>query len=273
MWCSMRHPCDFLPVLSEHNVPSKRTPENRLLPHHRIANHRHETPGDVSKQDGLGKWTMRWKQKPRTSSHSGNLLFSVKTEIIKQALVTEPTSGFGKAVPGRWFNVPDRVSSLHGEPRALPAPNPAALPERLPFSLTQHVGGSDLLPFSSGAPLLIVHRPNYIFQNINGFPFISLNTQLFISGGRSSKGHDLLSRPHDLWRSAVIPMLRPLGAQCPLKHGDFLIPRESLAPFFFLFFPPFLSGRITALEGILCFLSIILFFSTWADFFFFFSSP
>ena len=158
--------------------------------------------------------------------------------------------------------MPDRVSSLHRVPRALPAPNPGALPERLPYSLTQHVGGSDLLPFSSGAPLLIVHWPNYIFQNINGFPFISLNRQLFISGGRSSEGHDLLGRPHDLWRSPVIPMLRPLGAQCPLKHGDFLIPRESLAPSFFLFFPPFLSGRITALEGILCFLSIILFFST-----------
>lgn len=158
--------------------------------------------------------------------------------------------------------MPDRVSSLHRVPRALPAPNPAALPERLPYSLTQHVGGSDLLPFSSGAPLLIVHWPNYIFQNINGFPFISLNRQLFISGGCSSEGHDLLGRPHDLWRSPVIPMLRPLGAQCPLKHGDFLIPRESLAPSFSLFFPPFLSGRITALEGILCFLSIILFFST-----------
>ena len=122
--------------------------------------------------------------------------------------------------------MPDRVSSLHRVPRALPTPNPEALPERLPCSLTQHVGGSDLLPFSSGAPLLIVHRPNYIFQNINGFPFISLNTQLFISGGRSSKGHDLLGRLHDLWRSPVIPMLRPLGAQCPLKHGDFLIPGD-----------------------------------------------
>ena len=152
---------------------------------------------------------------------------------------------------------------------SLPAPGPAALREHLPCSLTQHAGSSDLLPFSSGAPLLIVHLPDYIFQDMNGFPCISLETQLSINGGRSSKGHYLVGRPRDLWRSAVILMLRPLGAQCPLKHGDFLIPRESSAPSFFLFFPPFRSGRITALEGILCFLSIILFFSTWADFFFF----
>ena len=109
---------------------------------------------------------------------------------------------------------------------SLPAPRPAALRERLPCSLTQHAGGSYLLPFSSGATLLTVHRPDYIFQDINGFPFISPNIQLFVSGGRSSIGHNLLRRPCDLWLSAVIPVLRPLGAQCPLKHGDFLIPGD-----------------------------------------------
>ena len=109
---------------------------------------------------------------------------------------------------------------------SLPAPRPSALRERLPCSLTQHAGGSDLLRFSSGASLLTVHRPDYIFQDINGFPFISLNTQLFISGGHSSIGHDLLRRPCALRRSAVILVLRPLGAQCPLKHGDFLIPGD-----------------------------------------------
>lgn len=51
-------------------------------------------------------------------------------------------------------------------------------------------------------------------------------------------------------RSAVILMLRPLGAQSPLELGDFLIPRK-LGSFLFLFFPPFRSGRITALEEML----------------------
>lgn len=194
------------------------------------------------------------------------MLFNVKTEITKQKASPghrPPAPALGKQPQEDGLMCPTESVLCTGSPEpSLPAPRPSALRERLPCSLTQHAGGSDLLRFSSGASLLTVHRPDYIFQDINGFPFISLNTQLFISGGHSSIGHDLLRRPCALRRSAVILVLRPLGAQCPLKHGDFLIPRESLAPSFFLFFPPFLSGRITALEGILCFLSIILFFST-----------
>lgn len=112
---------------------------------------------------------------PGTSSHCGDLLFNVKSEITRskrQALVTGPHSGFGKAAPGRWFNVPNRVSPLHrgaqSPPVCPPAHDPSGTSALLADLLLAAVTSSpSLLGPSPHSPSARLHFPRYKWVSIH----------------------------------------------------------------------------------------------------------
>ena len=125
-----------------------------------------------------------------------------------------------------------------------PEPSPPAPPAAPPgtsarCAVTPHVGGSDLPPLPSGAPFPIVHRPHYIFPNINEFPFFSLNTTAIYKWRKFFQRSWPPGRLCDLWLSAVIPMLRPRGSSVPFKAQWLSNPWRKLGSFFFSFLFPF----------------------------------